>query len=131
MNKTLLMMGCIVVFLTIPSVVTAQILSPVSRLEGTIDTDTMAFFVGSTRFSGDFQGYQIDYLPSNPLFEEIDAFPLFGSNIFENVRRVTIIDIETLDIQSLEDILDFVSDNFSRFSNVNIITKYVLKISTN
>jgi len=122
MNKTLLMMGCIVVFLTTSTVVNAQILSPVAHLEGTIGLDTMVFFVGRTSFSGDFQGYQIDYLPSNPLFEEIDAFPLFGSSIFEDVSSVTIFDIETID-QSLEDILNFVTDNFSRFSNVNIIAK--------
>lgn len=122
MNKTLLMMGCIVVFLATSTVVNAQILSPVAHLEGTIDLDTMVFFVGRTSFSGDFQGYQIDYLPSNPLFEEIDAFPLFGSSIFEDVSSVTIFDIETID-QSLEDILNFVTDNFSRFSNVNIIAK--------
>ncbi|MCK5112943.1 MAG: hypothetical protein KAQ84_05310, partial [Thermoplasmatales archaeon] len=66
MNKTLLMMGCIVIFLTASTTVNAQILSPVAHLEGTIDIDTMAFFVGRTSFSGDFQGYQIDYLLSNP-----------------------------------------------------------------
>ena len=117
MNKTLFVMGCIVVFFTASSLVSAQILSPVTHLEGTIDLDTMIFFVGRTSFSGDFQGYQIDYLPSNPLFEEIDAFPLFGHSILEDISSVTIIDMESIDIQSAEDILDFVTGNFSHFSN--------------
>ncbi len=123
MNKTLLMMGCIVVFLTASTVVNAQILSPVAHLEGTIDTDTMAFFVGRTSFSGDFQGYQIDYLLSNPLFEEINAFPLFGSSIFEDIGSVTIFDIETIDNQSLEDILNLSTHIGIRFTDVTIFAK--------
>ncbi|UCF12647.1 MAG: hypothetical protein JSW06_11565 [Thermoplasmatales archaeon] len=122
MNKTLLMVGCIVVYLTAFNVVNAQILSPVAHLEGTIDPDTKAYFVGSTSFSGDFQGYPIDYLESNPLFEEINAFPLFGSSIFKDIVSVTIFDIETIDNQSLEDILNLSTFGI-RFTDVTIFAK--------
>ena len=118
MNKTLLMMGCIVVFLTASIAVNAQILSPVAHLEGTIDPDTKAFFVGRTSFSGDFQGFPIDYLDSNSLFEEINAFPLFGSNIFEDIGSVTIFDIETIDNQSLEAILNLSTHIGIRFTGI-------------
>ena len=122
MNKTLLMMGCIVVFLTTSTVVNAQILSPVAYLEGTIDPDTNAFFVGRTSFSSDFQGYPIDYLESNPLFEEINAFPLLGSSIFGDIESVAIFDIETIDNQSLEDILNLSTFGI-RFTYVTIFAK--------
>lgn len=123
MNKTLLMMGCIVVFLTASIVVNAQILSPVAHLEGTIDPDTKAFFVGRTSFSGDFQGFPIDYLDNNSLFEEINAFPLFGSSIFEDIGSVTIFDIETIDNQSLEAILNLSTHIGIRFTDATIYAK--------
>ena len=62
MNKTLIVMGCIALFLTSSTVVNAQILSPIAYLEGKISNDTMAFFVGKTEVSGVFQGYETDMI---------------------------------------------------------------------
>ena len=45
MNKTLVMMGCIALFLSSSIVVNAQILSPIAHLSGDISQDAMAFFV--------------------------------------------------------------------------------------
>jgi hypothetical protein len=123
MKKTLLMMGCIVVFLIISSVVTAQILSPVARLEGTIDKDAMVFTIGSTRFSDEFKGYSFDDFPSNPLFDELNVFPLFGTCIFEDIEKVTIFDLNFTNLGTLEDILNFSMNNISQFSNVHIIAE--------
>ncbi|UCD14253.1 MAG: hypothetical protein JSW60_02235 [Thermoplasmatales archaeon] len=123
MNKTLVIMGCIVVFLSISAMANAQILSPIAQLEGTIGSDTMAFFVGRTTFSGYFQGYKIDYISSNLLFDEVNTLPLFGTSRFEDMDSVTIFDIETTDIESIEDLLDFDLDDVSQFTNVNIIAE--------
>ena len=121
MKKTLLILGCILIFFT--SSVGAQILSPVAHLEGTIDADTKAFFIGRTSVSGTFQGYQMGSLPDNPVFEEVNIFPLFGSSTFKDIDSVTIIDIQTTDIESLEDITDLEENNVTQFSNVNILAE--------
>ena len=123
MKKTLLMMGCIVVFLIISSVVTAQILSPVASLEGTVDKDAMVFTIGGTRFSDNFKGYRLDKLPSNPLFDELNVFPLFGTCIFEGIDTVTIFDLNFTNLDTLEGILNFSMNNISQFSNVHIIAE--------
>jgi hypothetical protein len=123
MKKTLLMMGCIVVFLIISSVVTAQILSPIASLEGTVDKDAMVFTIGSTRFSDNFKGYSYDELPSNPLFDELNVFPLFGTCIFEGIDTVTIFDLNFTNLDTLEGILNFSMNNISQFSNVHIIAE--------
>ncbi len=121
MKTTLFMMGCIALLFTSSSVITAQILSPVAHLEGTIDIESMAFFIGQITFSGSFQGYNVDDLPDNPLFDEINAFPLISNVIFEDIESVTIFDINITTIGSLEDILNLTMSNVSQFSNVNII----------
>ncbi len=121
MNKTLLMMGFVIVFLFFTPVVNAQILSPVADLEGTIDSDTTAYFVGDTKVSGVFQGYRIDYLVDNPLFRDIDAIPLFGSSVFEDIDSVTILEPDIMEIEPVEDFFDIIRDNFSIFTNVKII----------
>lgn len=121
MKKILFTMGCLVLFLTTANVITAQILSPVAHLDGAVDIEAMAFFVGQISFSGSFKGYNIDDLPDNPLFDEINAFPLLGNVIFENIESVTIFDVNLTNIDSLEDILNFTMSNVSQFSNINII----------
>jgi len=121
MRKTIILFGFIVIIFT--SSATAQMLSPVAHLKGTIDAETKAFFVGKTSVSGTFQGYQMDSSPDNPLFREVDVFPLFGSSTFKDIESVTIIDTQTTDIESLED-LDSIEDNNSvQFSNVHIIAE--------
>jgi len=121
MKTTLIMMGCLVLFIAATTVIHAQILSPIAHLDGTIDIETMAFFVGQTSISGSFKGYKIDDLPDNPLINEINAFPLFGNIIFQDIENVTIFDINLSDIGSLEDFLNLTLTNVSQFSNVNII----------
>lgn len=120
MKKTLFMMGCLVLFLTASTITNAQIFSPVAHMEGTIDIETMAFFIGQISFSGSFKGYKIDDLPDNPLFDDINAYPLFGNSIFEDIENVTIFDINITNIGSFEDILNLTMTNVSHFSNVNI-----------
>jgi len=121
MRKTLIILGCIVIFFTLPAA--AQILSPVAHLEGTLDADTKAFFVGKTSISGIFQGYQMDSFQDNPLFEEVNIFPLFGSSTFNDIDSVTIIDTQITDIELLEDITDLEENNVTQFSNVHIFAE--------
>jgi hypothetical protein len=121
MNKNLLIIGLLVVFLSFNPIVTSQILSPIADLEGTIDSDTVVYFVGNTKVSGIFQGYRIDFLVNNPLFSQIDAFPLFGSSLFEDIESVRIIDTDIVGIEPLEDLFNLNDDNFSSFTNVKII----------
>ena len=121
MKKTLILLGFIVILFTASA--TAQILSPVAHLKGTIDADTKAVFVGKTSVSGTFQGYQMDSLPDNPLFEEVSIIPLFGSSTFNDIDSVTVIDIQTTDIDSLEDITNIEENNVSHFSNAHIIAE--------
>jgi len=121
MRKTLLLFGFIVILLT--SSASAQMLSPVAYLQGTIDAETKAFFVGKTSVSGTFQGYQMDFLPGNPLFEDVDVFPLFGSSTFKDIDSVTIIDTQTIDIELLEDITNLEESDAPQFSNVHIIAE--------
>jgi hypothetical protein len=118
MRKTLIILGCIVFFFTLP--VAAQILSPVAHLNGTIEANTNVFFVGKTSISGTFQGYQMDSFKENPLFGEVNIFPLFGSSTFDNIDSVTIIDIGITDLGLLEDITDLEENNATQFSNVHI-----------
>ncbi|MFW6121826.1 MAG: hypothetical protein ACOC80_13155, partial [Petrotogales bacterium] len=131
-----------IIFLTLFGVVEAQILSPVAHLEGTINPDTKAFFVGHTSFSGNFNGYDgssliQSYLQNYPIetvdfffnyffdfsMDNFTIFPLLGTNFFQNVNKVTIIDVENLDFQSVEDALNFDIDTFPNFSHVNIIAE--------
>ena len=114
-------MGCIVIFFT--ASVNAQILSPVSQLEGTISSDAKVFFVGRTSISGVFQGYQINSLSDGYLSKEINAFPLFGSSTFESIDSVMIVDMQNIENQSLENITTMDEDIISRFSNVDIIAE--------
>jgi len=121
MNKTFLIMGFVIVFLSFSTVGSGQILSPIADLEGTIDSDTIAYFVGNTMISGVFQGYRIDYFIGYPVLSEIDAIPLFGSSVFEDIDSVTIVDADIIDIDLVEDFFDLNRNNFSIFTNVKII----------
>lgn len=121
MKKTFILLGFIVILFT--SSAAAQMLSPVVHLQGTIDADTKAFFVGKTSVSGTFQGYQMDSFPDNPLFEEVNVVPLFGSSTFKDIESVTIIDTQTIDIESLDDLATLEGDDFPKFSNVHIIAE--------
>ena len=149
MNKTLVLMGCIVLFLTSSAVANAQILSPIVHLSGDISQDAMAFFVGETDFSGNFYGYpadsmidtsSLDDILDDPivenmvadifdisLLEDLHAFPLLGCCTFEDINGVTIVDIQEfqeMDFASMSsaDIINFVN-NIERFSNVDIVAE--------
>jgi len=149
MNKTLTMIGCIALFLSSSIVVNAQILSPIAHLNGDINQDAMAFFVGETDFSGNFYGYPadsmidtsiLDDILDDPLVESMVAdifdislvqnlhvFPLLGYCTFEDIGSVTIIDIQEfqeMDFTSMSptDIINFVN-GIERFSNVDIIAE--------
>lgn len=118
MLKTLLMMGCILVLFTVS--VNAQILSPVSHLEGRIDTNTNSFFMGRTSVSGTFEGCQLDSFGDITFFKEINALPLFGSSTIEDIDSVLIVDIQELENKSLEDIANL---SVEKFSNVKLSTE--------
>ena len=149
MNKTLVMIGCLALFLSSSIVVNAQILSPIVHLSGDISQDAMAFFVGETDFSGNFYGYpadsmidtsSLDDILDDPLvenmvvdifdislLEDLHVFPLLGCCTFEDISSVIIVDIQEfqeMDFSSMSpaDIINFV-DNIERFSNVDIITE--------
>jgi len=149
MNKTLLMMGCIALFLSSSIVASAQILSPTAHLSGDIDQDAMAFFVGKTDFSGNFFGYpadsmidtsSLDDILDDPLVEnmvadifdisllkDLHVFPLLGCCTFEKIDSVIIVDIKELqemDFASMSptDIINFVN-RFEHFSNVDIVAE--------
>ena len=114
-------MGCIVIFFVAINGVNAQILSPISSLEGKVSQDTMVFFIGKTEVMGDFQGFEIDSLIDSALFEDIEnalnnplvpdiidlsllqnprVIPLIGSNYLDDIDIVTIVDIQ--DIQNFD-----------------------------
>ena len=149
MNKTLVMMGCIVLFLFSSIVANAQILSPTAQLSGDIDQGAMAFFVGKTDFSGSFYGYPadsiidtsaLDDILDDPLventvadifdislLEDLHVFPLLGRCTFEDIDSVIIVDIQEfqeMDFASISpaDIINFVN-GIERFSNVGIIAE--------
>ena len=149
MNKTLVLMGCIVLFLTSSAVANAQVFSPTAHLSGDISQDAMAFFVGETDFSGNFYGYpadsmidtsSLDDILGDPLVENMVAdifdisllenlhvFPLLGCCTFEAIDSVTIVDIQEfqeMDFASMSpaDIINFVN-SIERFSNVDIIAE--------
>jgi hypothetical protein len=118
MIKTLLMMGCLLILFTVS--VDAQLLSPVSHLEGKIDASTNPFFVGRTSISGVFQGYQLDSFGDVAFFEGINILPLFGSSTFEDINSVVIVDVQDLKNKSLEEIIDL---SLERYSNVKLKTE--------
>jgi len=149
MNKTLVMIGCIALFLSSSIVANAQILSPIAHLSGDISQDAMAFFVGETDFSGNFYGYpadsmidtsSLDDILDDPivenmvadifdisLLEDLHAFPLLGCCTFEDINGVTIVDIQEfqeMDFASMSsaDIINFVN-SIERFSNVDIVAE--------
>jgi hypothetical protein len=121
MRKTLILLGCIVIFFTLPAA--AQILSPVAHLEGTLDADTKSFFVGKTSISGTFQGFQMDSFQENPLFEEVNIFPLFGSTTFKSLDTIKIIDTDAVPVESLEDIENIEDADGIVFSNVDVVAE--------
>ena len=149
MNKTLILIGCIALFLSSSIVANSQILSPIVHLNGEVSQDAMVFFVGKTDFSGNFYGYPVDSMIDtssfddildNPLVEnmvvdifdislldDLHIFPLLGCCTFEDISSVAIVDIQEfqeMDFASMStaDIINFV-DNIERFSNVDIITE--------
>ncbi len=100
--------------------VNAQIISHVAEMQGSIDKDTISVFVGKTKLSGSFRGYNISSFEDMQSLDDVTAFPLFGSTILKNIEKVTVIEISSLDLESLEDIN---LDNIIEFSNVEIIAE--------
>jgi len=123
MSKTIMMMGCLISAIFISSIACGQFLSPVANLQGTIDTDSMAFFIGKTSISGEFEGYTVDFFEDNPLINEINAIPLFGTTTLNDINSVKIVDIDSLENISSEDITNFDLDIFDSYTNVNIIAR--------
>lgn len=119
MNK-LVVLGCIVLFLTMSASVNAQMFSPAACMKGELNQDSMAFFVGKAAISGEFQGYLIDSVYQTDsiinilsfedilsnhfvevdfnlfLLEDIRAFPLLSYCTSKDVSKVTIVDIQEL-----------------------------------
>ncbi|MCK5459414.1 MAG: hypothetical protein KAI20_05945, partial [Thermoplasmatales archaeon] len=53
----------------------------------------------------------------------MNIFPLFGSSTFKDIKNVSIVDTQTTDIESLEDIANLEENNVTQFSNVHIIAE--------
>ena len=70
----LTMLGCIVLFFVMYTSVNAQILSPVVYLKGELSQDSMAFFIGKTTISGDFQGYTMDSVFKTDMMVNVSSF---------------------------------------------------------
>ncbi len=150
MNK-LAVLGCMALFLAMSMSVNAQILSPVVHMNGELSQDSMAFFVGKTAISGNFQGYPMDsvYQTDSTInissFEDIlnnysvevdfnlsllgdlNAFPLLNSCTFKDVNKVTIVDIQeiqSIDFESMlpKDLMNFMN-SIKTFTNVEIIAR--------
>lgn len=121
MKKSLVLLGCIVLLFAFPG--SAQMLSPVAQVQGTLNADTQAFFIGKTRISGTFNGIQMDQFQDNPLIDEINILPLLGSTTFKSLDAVKIIDISDLDNESLEDIDTLEDAEGIEFTQVEVVTE--------
>ncbi len=116
MKKTIVFL-CFTLFLFATST-SAQLLSPTSHIEGTILPSTQSLFIGTVDVSGDFQGYPLDMLPENPYINNVSVFPLLGSTVLNDIDRVTLIDRETLNLDSYQDYVDLT--NLTQFTDVDI-----------
>jgi hypothetical protein len=138
MKKTLLLIGCILLFSTTSTAVNACILSPVAHLEGTVDPDTKASYIGHTLLRGDFHGYKntvflktyfkdypIDLLESlfNFSIDDISIFPLVGSSLFDKIDKITVVNLKNIHSQSLGDIFTFLEENVTSFSDVTVVAE--------
>jgi len=124
MHKIVLVLGCLLtLFVTSAS---AHILSSDAHLEGTLNPDTIAFFVGKTDISGDFGGFQVDESLSpktTTFFESMTTTPIFGSSILKGIDKVIIVDIDDIEsYYSIDDIFSMQEDNIYNFSHVTITT---------
>ena len=104
MKKVFLILFFTILLFTSTS--SAQILSPVVKMQGNLKDDTYAFFAGKTLISGNFNGYELDFLTDIPLFGDIDAFPLFGTNKIKSIDKVSLIDYKSLNFSSIQNFND-------------------------
>ena len=145
MKKTLILMGCLLSII-LSSLSSGQILSPTANLDAEIEQPTIGVFVGKTELEGSFTGYEtelpvdfseIEELTTFPILydvlddlfdvsilENLNIFPIIGSCYFENIERVTIIDIQKiqqLNLESItpEDLFDLI-EIIVTYSNVSV-----------
>jgi len=121
MRKTFLIITlCIFLF---SSTATAQMLSPVFSMQGVLEDETKPLFIGKSKISGSFQGYDLDSFSSNPFISKVKASPLFGSAQFYDIDNVVVFDNAEIDLFSINDIDDIIEGYGSEFSDVTIIAE--------
>ena len=121
MRKTAIIVALIIMLFLFCCTASAQILSPVVKTTGVIGSDTNAFFIGKTSFSGSFSGYSLDTFFEDSTLEEIDAFPLIGRCELKDIESVKIIDVQSYNFSEF-DISSFLSDGIVEYYDVNLIT---------
>lgn len=139
MNRSLIIMGCIIVLCMIASNAGSFPLSPSISLETTISDDTMAIFVGETNLNATIYGYQSEYINEivgssalmnmdnisdiidKNFLSNLHVIPLFGLTRFSDVNSVRIVDTALFqDTSDYEDI-DGLLESIQVFSDVDII----------
>jgi hypothetical protein len=119
-------------YLVAPFLLVFFVLSPVATalftssydLQGTISEETEAFIIGKTTIQGNCTGYPIESLISSPFFQEMEGFPLIGTNSITHLDSVIV--AENIDITtatSLEDLIVQYFDHLTHYSDVDILTK--------
>ncbi|MFH1100869.1 MAG: hypothetical protein V1726_02385 [Methanobacteriota archaeon] len=129
--KTLGLLIVIGIFVLITTTgVTAQI-TPLSHLDGTLQPQTTAFFIGHTTLTGNFPGYPMKSFFNSSAVEDMTAYPLFGKKTISDIDTLYMIDTKNLDIENIQDytleqILAFLmlsGTNISRFSHVTLLAE--------
>ena len=145
MKITLILMGCLL-SICLCNISSGQFLSPTADLSVEIEQPTVGVFVGKTEFEGSFTGYEtelpvdfssIEELTTFPIvydvlddlfdvsiLQNLHIFPILGSCYFENIEKVTIVDIQKiqqLNLESItpEDIFDLI-EAIVTYSNVSL-----------
>jgi hypothetical protein len=123
MKKTWLLLGILLTFfMVIPS--NSALFTPSYNLEGTLMTDTNAFFIGKTQITGSFTGYPVQRLINSSIVRDMGGFPLIGACSITDLDNVLI--AENMDITSADSLTDLLTNYSSHtvlYSDVDIVTE--------
>lgn len=122
MRKTVLVLGCIALFIGLPHTVTG-LLSSEYFLRGTFDDQTSVFFIGKSSVDGVFDGFPMQEVVDSPLVEGMNGFPIIGTSRLPELHSVYILeDINISTLHSFEELLFNYGNHITQYSNVDVHT---------
>jgi hypothetical protein len=123
MKKTCVL-SCFLIILLIGTSQATAIFSSSYSLEGVLNANTVAFFLGKTSISGNSTGYPMERIIDSPLVQDMNAYPLIGTVTIPNLDSVILVEnIDLAMVASLDQLLQVYTDHITEFSDVTVMTE--------